>query len=129
VANTTAYGVNTVSVESVEADAHVFPNKLPSGEVPSEAFDKILSKAELEFWDHQMESPQTGLKNLAEEITYSLSGIKSLRLSMDRDTQRMVVRVVDKRTGHVVRQLPSKQMVDLVQQMRDLERLLFKASS
>ncbi|MBF0460513.1 MAG: flagellar protein FlaG, partial [Magnetococcales bacterium] len=37
--------------------------------------------------------------------------------------------VVDRETNKVVRQLPSRQMVDLVKQMRDLEGLLFKASS
>ena len=95
----------------------------------TEGFDEMLAKAEVEFWDDQMGSTKAGLKNLAEEITHSLSGLKSLRLSLDQDSQRMVVRVVDKQTGNVVRQLPNKQMVDLVKQMRDLEGLLFKASS
>ena len=125
--NIAAY--NTVNVESVDAGSHVVSNKSPPVCVPPGEFDEILSKAELEFWDNQMESTHSEFKNLAEEITHSLSGMKSLRLSMDQDTQRMVVLVVDKRTGNVVRQLPSSQMVDLIKQMRDLEGLLFKVSS
>jgi flagellar protein FlaG len=50
-------------------------------------------------------------------------------LAMDQERQQVVVRVLDKQTNNVVRQLPSRQMVDLVKQMRDLEGVLFKASS
>ena len=128
--NIAPYDANAARVESVDAgNPRVISNKSSPREASSGEFDKILTKAELEFWDSQMESTQGELKNLAEEITHSLSGLKSLRLSMDKDAQRMVVRVVDKRTGNVVRQLPSRQLVDLVKQMRDLEGVLFKASS
>ena len=130
--NIAAYDVNTVRVDSVDAGSHAVSNESsPETTLPSssDGFNEIMAKAELEFWDNQKESTQAGLKNLAEEITHSLSGLRSLNLSLDQDTKRMVVRVVDQRTGHVVQQLPSKQMVDLVKQMRDLEGLLFKASS
>lgn len=122
-------GINTVHVDPIDIGDHVSNKSPPEKNVPSGEFDEMLAKAELEFWDSQMESSQAGLKNLAEEITHSLSGFKSLNLSMDQNMQRMVVRVVDKRTGNVVRQLPKTLMVDLVKQMRDLEGLLFKASS
>lgn len=117
------YDVNTVRADSSEG------GKAPPEVVPTKAFDTMLAKAEGAFWGDQRGSTQPGLRNLAEEITHSLSGLRSLSLSMDQDTQSMVVRVVDKRTGHVVQQLPNKQMVELVKQMRDLEGLLFKASS
>ena len=128
--NTAAYDVNNAGAGSSDGSStHPVANKAVPGEHVSGEFSAMLSKAELKFWDTQMESPQAEVQNLAEEITHSLTGLKSLSLSMDQDTQRMVVRVVDKRTGNVVRQLPSSQMVDLVKQMRDLEGLLFKASS
>lgn len=127
--NITSSEIKTVRVAPVHTAGSHVSNKSPPESVPVGEFDEMLAKADLEFWDSQMESSQAGLKNLAEEITHSLSGLKSLTLSMDKDMQRMVVRVVDKRTGSVVRQLPKTQMVDLVKQMRDLEGLLFKASS
>ena len=71
----------------------------------------------------------TDLKSLAEEITQSLSGFKSLRLSMDRDMTRVVVRVVDEKTENVIRQIPGDRMIDLVKQMRDLEGILVKATA
>ena len=104
-------------------------NKHPPGSKLVPAFEEKLAMAEEVLRDDQMESDPVHLKNLAEEITYALSGLKSLRLSMDHDLKRVVVRVVDKRTNNVVRQIPSEQMVDLVKQMRDLEGLLFKASA
>ncbi|MBF0459755.1 MAG: flagellar protein FlaG [Magnetococcales bacterium] len=127
--NIAAYGMNTVQMESVNAGARIFSERPALEQSASGAFDAQLAKAELAFWDDQLGSTQPGLKNLAEEITHTLSGLKSLHLSMDQERQHVVVRVVDRETNKVVRQLPSRQMVDLVKQMRDLEGLLFKASS
>ena len=73
-------------------------------------------------------SSGTDLKRLAVEISHSLSGLKSLRLSMDRDLQRVVVRFVDKNSDSVIRQIPEERMVDLVKQMRDLENMLLKST-
>jgi uncharacterized FlaG/YvyC family protein len=122
-----AYGANTV--QSVNVGARLITEPVPPGQGSSETFDEQLAKAELAFWDEQLGSTQSGLKNLAEEITYTLSGLKSLHLSMDQERQQVVVRVVDKQTNKVVRQLPSRQMVDLVKQMRDLEGVLLRATS
>ncbi|WP_130472846.1 flagellar protein FlaG [Candidatus Magnetaquicoccus inordinatus] len=125
-----AYGVNTVQTEPivVRTSNRSETSVSPTHPVPI-SFDEQLAKAELAFWDDQLGSGQTGLTQLATEITHTLSGLKSLQLSMDQERQQVVVRVVDKETNKVVRQLPSRQMVDLVKQMRDLEGVLFKASS
>ena len=73
-------------------------------------------------------SSGTDLKRLAIEISHSLSGFKSLRFSMDRDLQRVVVRVVDKDSDSLIRQIPEERMVDLVKQMRDLEGMLLRST-
>ena len=127
--NIAAYGTNTVQLESVDVGTRIISEIVSPEQHASGTFDEQLAKAELAFWDEQLGSTQPGLKNLAEEITYTLSGLKSLHLSMDQERQQVVVRVVDKETNKVVRQLPSRQMVDLVKQMRDLEGLLIKATS
>jgi hypothetical protein len=125
-----AYGVNTVQTEpiAVRTSSRSETSGVLAHPVPI-SFDKQLAQAELAFWDDQLGSGQAGLTQLATEITHTLSGLKSLQLSMDQERQQVVVRVVDKETNKVVRQLPSRQMVDLVKQMRDLEGVLFKASS
>lgn len=127
--NIAAYGTNTVQLESVNVGTRIISEIVSPEHSASGAFDEQLAKAELAFWDDQLGSTQPGLKQLAEEITYTLSGLKSLHLSMDQERQQVVVRVVDKETNKVIRQLPSRQMVDLVKQMRDLEGLLVKATS
>jgi uncharacterized FlaG/YvyC family protein len=93
---------------------------------PSKLFDETLAKSQGEL---EKRSGTTDLKSLAEEITQSLSGFKSLRLSMDPDMKRVVVRVVDKKTDSVIRRIPGERMIDLVKQMRDLEGILVKASA
>ena len=126
--NIAAYGTHTVQMESVSAGVRIISELSDQEPRSSGAFDEQLAKAESAFWDEQLGAPQPSLKNLAEEITHTLSGLKSLHLSMDQERQHVVVRVVDRETHKVVRQLPSRQMVDLVKQMRDLEGLLFRAS-
>ena len=96
--------------------------KLPT----TKLFAGVSSKSQAE---EEKQSNTADLKSLAEEITQSLSGFKSLRLSMDRDMKRVVVRVVDEKTDNVVRQIPGDRMVDLVKQMRDLEGVLLKATA
>ena len=124
-----AYGMNTVQVESDTEETGVNPENSTPELQSSGAFDEQLALAELAFWEKHLGTTQPGLKNLAAKITHTLSGLKSVHLSMDQEKQHVVVSVVDKETNKVVRQLPSRQMVDLVKQMRDLEGLLFKASS
>jgi flagellar protein FlaG len=89
-------------------------------------FEGVSSKSSVVV---EKQSNTADLKSLAEEITQSLSGFKSLRLSMDRDMKRVVVRVVDEKTDNVVRQIPGDRMVDLIKQMRDLEGVLVKATA
>ncbi len=122
--------ISQVAVEGNQGQTlRVVPNKHPPVPERGAAFEEKLAVAEQALRNDQMESDPVRLQNLAEEITYALSGLKSLKLSMDHDLKRVVVRVVDKRTNNVVRQIPNEQMVDLVKQMRDLEGLLFKASA
>jgi|SaaInl8_120m_RNA_FD_contig_31_1201683_length_755_multi_10_in_0_out_0_2 flagellar protein FlaG len=90
---------------------------------------KLFESASTKPNETMEKSSTKGLKSLAEEITQSLSGFKSLRLSMDRDMKQVIVRVVDKDTDNVIRQIPGERMMDLVKQMRDLEGILVKATA
>ncbi|MBF0133043.1 MAG: flagellar protein FlaG [Magnetococcales bacterium] len=92
-------------------------------------FDAELVRAETRVEGKLEVVEKEGLKGLADEITQALSGFKSLRLSMDRELNQVVVRVMDARSNHVLRQIPGEKMVDLVKQMRDLEGVLLKATA
>ncbi|MBF8272270.1 MAG: Flagellar protein FlaG [Magnetococcales bacterium] len=92
-------------------------------------FDAELVRAEARVDARSSVVEKENLKGLADEITQALSGFKSLRLSMDRELNQVVVRVMDARSNHVIRQIPGERMVDLVKQMRDLEGVLLKATA
>ena len=112
--------------ERREEESPALSSGPPSPPPTTKLFDGVSSKSQ---GVSEKRSNTADLKSLAEEITQSLSGFKSLRLSMDRDMKRVVVRVVDERTDNVVRQIPGDRMVDLVKQMRDLEGILVKATA
>jgi len=111
------YGIRTVSIQA------------PPDAGAVTAFDQRRVKAGVAFGDGSMAAEGMEHNSLAEEITDVLAGLKSLNLCMDPNPKRVAVRLMDERTNRVVRQLPSKRMVDLIRQMRDLEGLLFKASA
>ncbi|MBF0414634.1 MAG: flagellar protein FlaG [Magnetococcales bacterium] len=94
-----------------------------------DGFETELLRAEAKVEPTPQVVEDNSLKGLANEITQALSGFKSLRLSMDRELNQVVVRVMDARNDHVIRQIPSERMLDLVKQMRDLEGVLLKATA
>ena len=73
------------------------------------------------------ESPQekASLERAAEEINQALNSFTSLNFQVDRDLDQVVVQVVDRSTGDVVRQIPKAEMVELAKQMHDVKGLLF----
>jgi len=50
-----------------------------------------------------------------------------LNYTVDRETHSVIVKVIDRDTNEVIRQIPSEEMVKLRATMRDLQGLLFKA--
>jgi flagellar protein FlaG len=114
-------------VEKGNKESSAHSNRHLSPVLPAtKLFGEVSSQSQVALDER---SRATDLKSLAEDITQSLSGFKSLRLSMDRDMKRVIVRVVDQKTDNVVRQIPGERMTDLVKQMRDLEGLLVKATA
>lgn len=67
-----------------------------------------------------------------QEANYYLQSInRGLEFSVDKDTDRTVVKVVDTKSGEVVRQIPSEEMLELARHMREMEKtsegVIFKA--
>jgi flagellar protein FlaG len=55
-----------------------------------------------------------------------LASIKSgLQFGVDEDTGRMIVKVIDSDTGEVIRQLPSKEMLEVAKALKSLTSGLF----
>jgi flagellar protein FlaG len=72
-----------------------------------------------------------------EQVTQALKSINSmlqdrapgLEFTVDRDSAREVVRVVDKETHEVIRQMPSREAIDIAKALDKLHSLLVKASA
>jgi uncharacterized FlaG/YvyC family protein len=112
------------AVEPGEGEPSIVIGRLPTSVLPaSKLFDAESSKSVVV----SERSQAVDLRDLAEKITHSLSGFKSLRLSMDRELKQVIVQVVDQKTNCVIRQIPGERMMDLVKQMRDLEEMLYRA--
>ncbi len=73
-------------------------------------------------------APSTGdLSRLADDVNglvYELSATK-VTFDVDDATGRHVVRVLNKETGDVIRQLPPEELLNLVARMRQLTGLIF----
>jgi flagellar protein FlaG len=69
------------------------------------------------------EALQTAVEKIQEFIRKAASDIE---FSIDEDSGRTVVKVVDRETEEVIRQIPSQEMLDLAQALDKLQGLLIK---
>lgn len=68
------------------------------------------------------------VQNAVQEIRKSVesSSSSNLQFSVDDDTGRTVVRVIDKTTGDVIRQIPSEEVIALSKAMDQMTGLLLR---
>lgn len=67
------------------------------------------------------------VKDAAEEVQKAVSPVaQELLFSVDRDTGKTVVKVMDTETQKVIRQIPSEEMLAMAQQLDKLHGLLVK---
>lgn len=70
-------------------------------------------------------SQMAELKEAVESLNQSLQTIRrELRFSVDDDTGRMIVRVINADTDEVVRQIPSEQLLNAVRHLQEHAGLL-----
>lgn len=61
------------------------------------------------------------LKNLLGDLTDTLTNQNlSIAFEIDKDIHQTIVKVTDKNTGEVIRQMPSKEMLDHLKHLKDL---------
>jgi flagellar protein FlaG len=70
-----------------------------------------------------LEEVQTAVEKIQEYIRKAASDIK---FSIDEDSGRTVVKVIDRETEEVIRQIPSQEALDLAQALDKLQGLLIK---
>lgn len=95
--------VATTPRKEERADTESSQMKLPKGQLSAEQVKKTVDE----------------LNDAMEQVGTSLT------FSVDKDTGRTVVKVVDRKTGEIVRQIPSEEMVRLSQRIAQLMGVLF----
>ena len=66
------------------------------------------------------------VRSAAERINHQLQTVApNLRFSVDEDTGKTVVRVVDTDTGEIIRQVPSEEVLAISRSIERLQGLLF----
>src|SRR5574340_851178 len=89
------------------------PDAVPT-ELPSRAVQETLSAQEEEQ-----------LKKATEMINEFVKDFSSdLRFSVDEDTGKTVVKVLEKQTGELIRQIPSKEMLQIARAIDTLQGLI-----
>jgi flagellar protein FlaG len=57
---------------------------------------------------------------VADDLSDAALPAKDLRLSVDRDLERVVARIIDNDSGEVVREVPPEELVELAKTLRSL---------
>lgn len=66
------------------------------------------------------------LEKAIEEITKAVNHFnKKLSMEVEEDLNRTIIKVIDKETDEVVRQIPSEEMIELAKNAKELKGLLF----
>lgn len=66
-------------------------------------------------------------EQLATGLTESMNFLsRDIEYSVDQDTNRLVIKVIDRHTGAVIRELPPEEMLELMKKMEDLQGVIFR---
>ncbi|MBI5918495.1 MAG: flagellar protein FlaG [Nitrosomonadales bacterium] len=78
-----------------------------------------------------VKASEAQLKDAVDKINNSMKGINSnLQFSIDSDTQRVVVKVVESQTGKLIKQFPSEEALSLARAIDGFQKgLLVKQSA
>jgi len=129
-ADVKSYGVPVVPL--IKAEDRVKPQVAPvqdSSDSGKTALDeKALHGNSAAGQKKQEALSEEAMSKLAKEIQDrldSIGGNLQLGLGTDKMTEDIVARITEKKTGEVVRQIPSKEMLELKSKLEDLVGMLF----
>jgi flagellar protein FlaG len=119
-----------MKIESVRTMQQVEPVRFEPTGVESEAIAQASTSR-----DKEVVQPRRALqkeKRSAEEIKKDLEGInnqlrianRSIQFSIDEGSHDIVVRVVDKESGEVIREVPPESVIRLRERMAEISGLL-----
>jgi flagellar protein FlaG len=107
--------INSENFQSVPRVAPIAPSSGPSGQKPSnDQFDKLYK-----ITDEQ-------LNKAIDRVNHSLNiDNTSLQIEFDKETNRNVAQIIDKNSGEVIRQIPSKEFLEWEKEFTRITGLLY----
>lgn len=105
-----------VSGEQIPAKAVVDQTKLAGHSATPHAFNGLAGSSQA----IQLESAINAVSKFIQPVA------KNLEFSVDAETNKVVVKIIDTETHEVVRQYPSEQLLAIAHTLNKLEGLLFK---
>ncbi len=100
------------------------PEPAPRTEQPPEAVPGAPAPAPREFDPAALEAAMEDLKRQEPELS-----ARGLEISYNDESSRFVVKILDKKSGEVVRQFPPEEILALHQRMEELRGVLFDEHS
>ena len=117
--------INTTSLPSTASSSMSVGTKSPVSTEPASTTKPVESSAE--------RSAPVAPEELQDAIKATNDFVKpinsSVEFSMDEDSDEMVVKVIDKATKEVLRQIPSEEMLDIAKALDKIQGLLIKQSA
>lgn len=100
---------------------------IPSGEASAPHVASQANPAQ-QAVSQQQAPNKHAVEQAVQEIKQAVAAMSStdLSFSIDGDTKQTVVRVVDTQTGHMVRQIPAQEVIDIAKAMDRAQGLLLR---
>ena len=118
-------------ISNITPAAIQVPRSQSTSETSQTAISFIASTASAVFPTHQIDAlrNESGTQLSSEAVkaaavagnTLLQATNKNLQFQVDEATQQVVVKIVDSRTGEVVRQIPTVEMLDFIRAMKEQE--------
>lgn len=115
---------NTTSAGSI-AEQNVASTVKHENAVEQAQVQPSQAKATAQAAQQQPSSGQ--LRNAVEQVNKTIQTLsKDVQFTVDKETGREVVKVVDRETKEVIRQIPSEEMVAIAKRLDELQGLIIR---
>ncbi len=115
-------GLVTAGMDNAPTKTKEFPKTIQNNASSEERVNQnTQNQAE------QSESTMSGIKQLTDAIAKSMNmDMSSARVSFSKDTNTgdIVIEIIDSETDEVIKQIPSKEVIELRKRLGDLQGLL-----
>lgn len=123
--------ISELATSSVQVQQHADPkqgvaakNKVDNTQAANIA--SISAEKASKIKKEEANAQSVDLKNVAQQLQDFVGSFNtSLQFSVDEDSGRDVIKVLEKETGDVVRQFPSEEILDVIKSLSNATGILF----